>query len=63
MDQELIHLIATSGLKKSYIAARFDISLTYLSMLISGKRDAASTREAIKLFLIEIIKLNMKIAA
>lgn len=53
--------IILSGYKKSYIAKQMNISHTYLSMLLSGKRKSAKTISRLVGLLDDIIKNQKQI--
>lgn len=53
--------IILSGYKKSHIAKQLNISHTYLSMLLSGKRKSAKTISKLVCYLDNVIRNQIKI--
>lgn len=62
MDKELENLIAMSGLQENYIASELSISPVYFSQIKTGIRKGTSTRQKIKVWLVEYISNYMNFA-
>lgn len=62
-DTELQSLIDLSGLHEKYIAKQNGITPEYLSMLKTGTRKAITKRVAVKVWLVNFISHNLKLAA
>lgn len=62
-DTELQSLIDLSGLHEKYVARQNGITPEYLSMLKTGTRKAITKRVAVKVWLVNFISHNLKLAA